>query len=249
MATFKQIFQYQIVQNSLIMKLLIIIECPIVIHNLLQLYQYAALLSCTIMATYQLFHCGLNELNRKFYKIILDNKKRRKQKSINQNELRQLQFIYRQHNRLSYYELLTNKQTWSHSLYYFTIISLPINITFICELIFEDLSIQIQLLFISIIIIHMLTGLLPFLTLANVSNDFHRIRNYILPMQPLLKCGQHLRMKIKYDCLYERLMFGKKIAYTIGHLAEITFTGLVEAFLHYFVAFFLIIGFYMKEQK
>ena len=200
------------------------------------------LLSGTVSAPYHVFLISLRNLHRKFAKIS-------KAKQIGPLQLKQLQFIYRQHNILCYYEIFTDKDAWSQALYYYALVSIPINVSFVCILIVENLPIQTQLLFVSVTLIHALTGMIPFLTLAHVSKLCHAIRKHIPVMQLQLNQSKHIRMKIKFDDLYERLMFGKKIAFTFGYLGDLTFRGLFEAFMGYIAAFFLTIGFYKKLDQ
>nr|XP_046919562.1 LOW QUALITY PROTEIN: uncharacterized protein LOC124499666 [Dermatophagoides farinae] len=242
-----QLFSYELVQNSLVMKIGLIIETTIFIYNAFLLIQSAMLLACSIMSTYQAFQSGLSYLNQMFVSI-LDKSRHHNGKPINRKDVLNLGFIYRQHNILSYYILHDDKNTWSQSLYYYALISIPINITLLCELIVEDIPAQTEFVFIVIAVIHAITGVIPFMALAHVSRSFHKIRDHILPMQLQLK-RNYLRTKLKYDDLYERLMHGKKIAFTFGYLGNLTYRGLFEAFLGYIAAFFLMMGFYMKEHS
>ena len=161
----------------------------------------------------------------------------------------QIQFIFRQHNRLAYYLLSTNQDLWSEIFYSLSLVSIPINIIFMLELIFEDLPQQTRWLFIFLTIIHASPLLICYLSLAKVSFDFHRIKDHIPSMQLQLKYNQHLRIKLKYDNLYERLMFGRKICYTFGYLGNLTFRGLFEGCLVYIMAFFLVIRFYTESKN
>ncbi|KAH7645314.1 hypothetical protein HUG17_0852 [Dermatophagoides farinae] len=242
-----QLFSYELVKNSLWMKITLMIETTIFIYNAFLLIQSAMLLACTIMSTYQAFHSGLSYLNQMFVSI-LDKSRHHNGKQITRKDVLNLGLIYRQHNKLSYYVLHDDKNTWSQSLYYYALISIPINITLLCELIVEDIPAQTEFVFIVIAVVHAITGVIPFMALAHVSSAFHKIRDHILPMQLKLK-RNYLRTKLKYDDLYERLMHGKKIAFTFGYLGNLTFRGLFEAFLSYIAAFFLIMGFYMKEHS
>ncbi|KAH7645332.1 hypothetical protein HUG17_0870 [Dermatophagoides farinae] len=235
-----------IVRNSLIMKFCLFIELILFLVNVLQMFQCAMLLSCSVSAPYQVFHNTLKHLNQKFYAI---SENSRNGKPIGANELMELRFIYRQHNILCYYEIFTDKDAWSQALYYYALVSIPINVTLMCILIVEDLPLQARFLFLAVTAVHGLTGLIPFMTLADVSSACHKIKDYIPAMQIQLNCLIHLRMKLKYDDLYERLMFGKKIAFTFGYLGDLTYRGLFEAFLGYIAAFFLIMGFYMREHS
>ncbi|OTF78950.1 hypothetical protein BLA29_012963, partial [Euroglyphus maynei] len=165
------------------------------------------LLSFTIISTYLAFHNQLSVLNRNF--VILLNDFRRGH-PIGVKEMMKLKFIYRQHNILSYNLIFPDKDAWSQALYYYALISIPINVCFMCIIIVEDLPPQTRLLFISVTVIHAFTGLIPFLNTANVSSDFHKIKEHILPMQLQLKRNQHLLIKLKYDDLYQRLLYGRK---------------------------------------
>ncbi|XP_075677267.1 uncharacterized protein LOC113795821 [Dermatophagoides pteronyssinus] len=241
------IFQYNMVQNSWILKFTFIIEVLLFIHNTLLLFQCAMLLSFSMLISYQAFHSELSELNRSFLEITENSRKGIKQ--IGTKEFTKLKFIYKRHNILSYYLIYPDKDAWSQALYYYALLSIPINVSLLCILIIEQLTPQIRMMLILVTIVHAFTGLIPFLNTANVSNDFHRIKDYILPLQFQLKRRQHLRIKLKYDDLYGRLLNGKKISFTFGYLGDLTFRGLFEAFLSYIVAFFLILGFYMDERQ
>nr|XP_046914138.1 uncharacterized protein LOC124494896 [Dermatophagoides farinae] len=241
-----QFLQYEFVKNSSIMKFSIMIEVILFIHNSLAINQCAMLLYGTIWATYYVFRNQLAHINQNFMKILRNSRQR---KPINMTVLKELRFIHIEHNTLAYYVLQSDKYTLSRPLYYFALVSIPINVLFMCELIVEDIPAQTQFVFIVMSSVHAITGLIPFITLALVSSAFHKIKDYIPAMQLRLNRSTHIRMKLKYDDLYERLMFGKKIAFTFGYLGDLTYRGLFEAFLGYFAAFFLIMGFYMREHS
>nr|XP_046919572.1 uncharacterized protein LOC124499674 [Dermatophagoides farinae] len=241
-----QISQFDIVQNSFVLKLSLMIELILFIHNTFVMLQCAMLLSGVILATYHAFHNQLANMNQNFMKIL---KNSQNGKPINMTVLKELRFIHIEHNTLSYYVLHGDKTTWSQALYYYALVSIPINVLFMCELIVEDIPAQTEFVFILIALIHVITGLIPFITLAHVSSAFHKIKDYIPAMQLQLNRSTHIRMKLKYDDLYERLMSGKKIAFTFGYLGNLTFRGLFEAFLGYIAAFFLIMGFYIREHS
>nr|XP_046919586.1 uncharacterized protein LOC124499686 [Dermatophagoides farinae] len=241
-----------IVRNSLIMKFYLFIESIIFLVDALLLFQCIMLLFCSVSAPFQVFHNTLKHLNQKFYAI---SENSRIGKPIGANELKELQFIYRQHNILCYYEIFTDKDVWSQALYYYALVSIPINVTFMCELILEDLPKKTRFLFLGLTALHVVQlnlyerGFIPFIALAHVTSAFHKIKDYIPAVQVQLNRLTHLRMKLKYDDLYERLTHGKKIAYTFGYLGDLTYRGLFEAFLGYIAAFFLIIRFYMNGNQ
>nr|XP_027201847.1 uncharacterized protein LOC113795823 [Dermatophagoides pteronyssinus] len=229
---FPQVYSLDLVQNSFIMKITLLIEATLIFHNVFALIQCALLLSYTILAIYQVLHCELAIINKNFLKLL---KKLQNGHRINTKELKQLKFILNQHITLSYYILRPDKTTWSQALYYYALISIPINVTIMCELIVEDLLPETKLLIIMIAIVHGITGSFPFLLAANMSSDFHSIKDYLPAMQLQLKRSTHLRLKLKYDDLYERLITGRKISYTFGTLGNLTFRGLFEAFLGYII--------------
>ena len=221
-------------------------ETIIFIHNTLLLLQCAILLTDSMIATFIIFHNIVKQLNENFIAILKNCLHRN---TISLYEKMKILFICRQHNRLAYYLIFTNEDIWSKTFYYFALVSIPINVSLMSELLVENLPIQTQLLFIFVAIVHAISLLVPFMSLAKVSDDFHKIKNQIPSLQFRLKHYQHLRLKLKYDDLYGRLMHGKKISFTFGYLGDLTFRGLFEAFLSYIVAFFLILGFYMDEQQ
>ncbi|KAH7645312.1 hypothetical protein DERF_013825 [Dermatophagoides farinae] len=240
-----QISQFDIVQNSFVLKLCLMIEVILFTHNTFVMLQCAMLLSGTMLASFNAYYNQLAYMNQNFKKIIKNSKTNQRQI----NMLKELRFINNEHNTLSYYIIYSDKSTWSQALYYYALVSLPINVLFMCELIFEDMPAQTQFVFILISLIHAISGLLPFMTTAHVSSAFHKIKDYIPAMQLQLNRSTHLRMKLKYDDLYERLMSGKKIAFTFGYLGNLTYRGLFEAFLGYIAAFFMIMGFYLREHS
>ncbi|XP_075677400.1 uncharacterized protein LOC113795824 [Dermatophagoides pteronyssinus] len=239
-----QSFQTELMKNSLIMKSGLTIEAILIFNTFSTLGQSAILLSCSIISSYLIYHGNLYDMNHKFINIL--NKSKYHNQQINGKQLR---FYLNEHTRLSYFVLYNDKTTWSDALYYYALLSIPINITLMCELIVEDIIPETKFLFIIIIVLHSVTGSFPFLLLANMSNDFHSINKHLPEMQLQLKRSTHLRLKLKYDDLYERLIWGKKIVHTFGTLGNLTFRGLFEAFLGYFVAFFLILKVYMNEQS
>ncbi|KAH9417095.1 hypothetical protein DERP_013211 [Dermatophagoides pteronyssinus] len=213
------------------------------------LLQCMLLLSCTIIAASIIYHFELNEINENFQKI-LNQSHYNNGKPIKIKDLKQLRFILEQHTRLTYYLMESDQNTWSKSLFYYALVGIPINVTFICELLVEDLPTKAIILFILIALSHTIASLIPFMLLALISYDFHKLNKHLPSMQLQLKQSkQHLRLKLKYDDLYGRLIYGKKIAHTFGTFGNLTFRGLFEAFFGYFVAFFLILGFYMDEHQ
>uniref|UniRef100_A0A6P6YI97 Uncharacterized protein LOC113798873 n=1 Tax=Dermatophagoides pteronyssinus TaxID=6956 RepID=A0A6P6YI97_DERPT len=192
------------VRESWLMKLTLTIEISIFIHNTLVLFQCAMLLSFTMLISYQAFHSELSELNRCFLEITENSRQCKKQISI--KEISKLKFIYKRHNILSYYLIYPDKDAWSQALYYYALLSIPINVSLLCVLIIEQLTPQIRMILILITSIQTFTGLIPFLNTANTSKKFHQIKDYILPIQFQMKRRQHLRLKLKYDDLYGRLM-------------------------------------------
>ncbi|XP_027201842.2 uncharacterized protein LOC113795819 [Dermatophagoides pteronyssinus] len=245
----RQFLSLATLQNSLLMKLSFLLEALIFAHDTFVLIHCAMLLTWTMIISFIAFHNELTELNRNFSEISRKSRANSNNNRISLKEISRLKFIYKRHNIMSYYLIYPDQDAWSQALYYYALLSIPINVSLLCILINEQLSPEIQSILLTLTILHALTGLIPFLTVANVSNDFHRIKDYILPMQFQLKQRQHLRLKLKYDDLYGRLMHGKKISFTFGYLGDLTFRGLFEAFLSYIVAFFLILGFYMDEQQ
>ncbi|KAH9417092.1 hypothetical protein DERP_013208 [Dermatophagoides pteronyssinus] len=211
------------------------------------LIQCAILLSCSIISSYLIFNGNLNYMNHKLIKLLENIEYNNHQ--INVKDTKQLKFYLNEHTKLSYFVIYTDKTTWSQALYYYALISIPINITLMCELIVEDLIPETKLLFIAITVMHAVTGSFPFILFADMSNNFHAIKDYLPALQLQLKRSTHLRLKLKYDDLYERLLTGKKIAFTFGTLGELTFRGLFEALLGYIAAFFLILKIYMNEQQ
>ncbi|XP_075677402.1 uncharacterized protein LOC113797018 [Dermatophagoides pteronyssinus] len=242
-----QLFSFKVLQNSWLMKSMLFFETIIFIHNTLLLLQCAILLTDSMISTYIIFHNTVKQLNENFI-AILKNCLHRNTK-ISLYEKMKIQFIHRQHNRLAYYLKFTNEDIWSKTFYHFALVSIPINVSIMSELLVENLPIQTQLLFIFVAIIHAISLLVPFMSLAKVSDDFHQIKNQIPSLQFRLKHNQHLRLKLKYDDLYERLMFGRKICYTFGYLGNLTFRGLFEAFLYYIMAFFLVLRFYFESHN
>nr|XP_027203121.1 uncharacterized protein LOC113797017 [Dermatophagoides pteronyssinus] len=220
-------------------------RCNFIVHIIFVL-QCAILIFCSMIAIYIIFHNTLKNLNENFNTILVNCLRRN---TISLYEKYQIYSIFRQHNRLAYYFLLTDKDVWSQLFFFIALFGIPIKVTIMSELIVEDLPIQAQLLFIFVATIHTSTSFITFMSLAKVSDDFHQIKKQIPSLQFRLKHNQHLRLKLKYDDLYERLMFGRKICYTIGYLGNLTFRGLFEAFLMHIMAFFLIIRFYIESHN
>uniref|UniRef100_A0A6P6Y956 Uncharacterized protein LOC113795816 n=1 Tax=Dermatophagoides pteronyssinus TaxID=6956 RepID=A0A6P6Y956_DERPT len=160
-----------------------------------------------------------------------------------------LKHIYRQHNHLSYYLLFTNQDRWSRALFNMVLVSLPMNATILSEFIIEHMPIQTQFLFIFVACIQGCFGLSPFLAIAIICKDFHHIKQWIPIIQLRLKSKKHsIQIKMKFDDLYGRLMFGRKIAFSCGYFGDITFHRLFEGFLMYILILFLILGFYVQSH-
>uniref|UniRef100_A0A6P6XTW4 Uncharacterized protein LOC113790868 n=1 Tax=Dermatophagoides pteronyssinus TaxID=6956 RepID=A0A6P6XTW4_DERPT len=238
-----QLYSLIVVQNSILLKIALVIESLMMVYTMATLVQCALLLSCSIIGSYLIFNGSIDDLNQKFIDIL--NKSKYHGHQINVKDSKQLRFYLNEHTRLSYYVIYTDKTTWSDALYYYALISIPMNVALMCELIVEDIIPETKFIIIFITAIHAVTGSFPCILFANMSSNFHAIKDYLPAMQLQLKRSTHLRLKLKYDDLYERLLTGKKIAFTFGYLGDLTFRGLFEALLGYIAAFFLILKIYM----
>ncbi|KAH9417038.1 hypothetical protein DERP_013152 [Dermatophagoides pteronyssinus] len=135
------------------------------------------------------------------------------------------------------------------SLFNMALISIPMNATVLSEFIIEKMPMQAQFIFIFVACIQGCFCLSPFLVIAIICKDFHHIEQWITIIQLRLKSKKHsIQIKMKFDDLYGRLMFGRKIAFTCGYLGDITFHRLFEGFLIYVMIFFLILGFYVESH-
>nr|XP_027201841.1 uncharacterized protein LOC113795817 [Dermatophagoides pteronyssinus] len=128
----------------------------------------------------------------------------------NWKKIQTLKFIYQQHNRLSYYLIFTNQNQWSRSLFNMALISIPMNATVLSEFIIEKMPMQAQFIFIFVACIQGCFCLSPFLVIAIICKDFHHIEQWITIIQLRLKSKKHsIQIKMKFDDLYGRLMFGR----------------------------------------
>ncbi|OTF77977.1 hypothetical protein BLA29_007356, partial [Euroglyphus maynei] len=138
----------------------------------------------------------------------------------------QLQFIYSEHNRLCGYIIRTDRAKWSMALCQFVIVGIPMNVCFMCVLIFGHPSASERLLYIFITVIHTFSMILPTASLAHVSYYIKGILPSISRSIPYLS---HLRLKLKFDEHYGQLMHGEQYCFTFGYMGSVTYTTLSKA--------------------
>ena len=204
---------------------IIIIDIATLINGAMNLLQ-SALLTIFAASTSSLIYClCFNDLNRKFNSLFVGQKQ-----YFSHFSLWQLRFICFEHNRLTGYIICTDRLKWSMSLCQFLMVGIPMNVCFMCVLIFGHPSQSEKFLYIFITVLHAFSSILPTASLAHIYNYIKQIRKYITIGIPYLR---HFRLKLKYDDLYGRLMYGKPYCFTFGYIGPVTYTTLSQVCINF----------------
>ncbi|OTF79283.1 hypothetical protein BLA29_001614 [Euroglyphus maynei] len=184
--------------------------------------QSAVLTICTSSTTSLMYCLCFNDLNMKFRSLV---------KNVVPNQyfrFRQLQFIYSEHNRLCGYIIRSDREKWSIALCQCVMIGIPMNVCFVCVLIFGQPSPLERLVYIFITVMHVISTILPSASLANVAYYNNGIRSYIPKSIPHM--GQSIRLKLKFDDLYGQLMNGEQYCFTFGYMGNVTYATLSQVY-------------------
>ncbi|OTF77192.1 hypothetical protein BLA29_006201 [Euroglyphus maynei] len=196
--------------------------------NLLQ----SAMMTIFAASNTALLYClRFHRLNEKFRSLIQQHKQKIRSCSCSNDDqccfsrvrFWQLQFIYSEHYRLCGYLIRTDREKWSTALCQFLMVGIPMNVCFMCVLIFGHPGQNERLLYIFVTVIHVFSSILPTATLAHVSYYIDRIHPYIPKCIPYVS---HLRLKLKFDDFYGQLMQGEHCCFTFGYFGGVTYTTL-----------------------
>ena len=185
--------------------------------NLLQ----SGLLTIFAASTSSLIYClCFHNLNQKFRSLIQNMESKR---HFSPMSFWQLQFIFFEHNRLCGYIIRTDREKWSMALCQLLMVGIPMNVCFVCVLIFGHPSQSERLIYLFITAVHTFSSIIPTASLAHINSYIEHIRTYISTVIPSLR---HLRLKLKYENLYASLMYGERYCFTFGYFGSVTYTTL-----------------------
>ncbi|KAH9522579.1 hypothetical protein DERF_006143 [Dermatophagoides farinae] len=91
----------------------------------------------------------------------------------------QLQFICTEHNRLCGYIIRTDREKWSMALCQLLMVGIPMNVCFVCVLIFGHPSQHERLIYWFITALHAFSSIIPTASLAHINSYIEHIRTYI----------------------------------------------------------------------
>ncbi|KAH7639011.1 hypothetical protein HUG17_3044 [Dermatophagoides farinae] len=221
--------------------LIVIIDLSASFNESMNLLQ-SGLLTIFAATTSSLIYClCFHNLNQKFRSLIQNMESKR---HFSPMSFWQLQFIFFEHNRLCGYIIRTDREKWSMALCQLLMVGIPMNVCFVCVLIFGHPSQSERLIYLFITAVHTFSSIIPTASLAHINCYIEHIRTYISTGIPSLR---HLRLKMKYENLYASLMYGERYCFTFGYFGSVTYTTLSKAIIAYISIFILIANFYLKH--
>ena len=200
--------------------IIIIIDLSAVFNGAINLLQ-CGLLTIFAASTSSLIYClCFRSLNKKLRSLIQNKSPNQYFSPMN---FWQLQFICTEHNRLCGYIIRTDREKWSMALCQLLMVGIPMNVCFVCVLIFGHPSQSERLIYWFITALHAFSSIIPTASLAHINCYIEHIRTYISTGIPSLR---HLRLKLKYENLYASLMYGERYCFTFGYFGSVTYITL-----------------------
>ncbi len=155
--------------------------------------------------------------NQKIYRLIFDNQMTGYQISST------IKSFITKHNRICE-QLISYNKFWSKLYFVFIMTIIPANLCLLQEFLFEDLKLYIKILVgFSIIVQFIFIFIFQFL-LASLSNKIHRFGQKLSQLQWRINGWPfRARTKIKLLICFERLSSNRRIGFSVGSLAVMTF--------------------------
>ena len=155
-------------------------------------------------------------------------------------------FQLHEHNRVIYLVTCGVRELFGWVMFVFFLVHIPVNISLIRQNIFIQNSKVIELLVLWLIVfLQIFVAGVLFCPLAYSCKVFHSPKKFIPSFQlltttaPTIMDG-NIQMnngwifyKMKYDDLYQRLLYGPKFAISIGPVKEITYFSSLEVFKYF----------------
>lgn len=147
------------------------------------------------------------------------------------------------HDRLFYYTRLTRildivlhehthilaitsfafKTVWEKAIFINLIIIVPLNALALSTLWFVKLSKRETIIMCLLISVSFSMIIFPMLKMAKQNKTLHKIGNYLPVIVPEINSRWQLLLKLKYEQLYHRLMFGPKYGPSIFTIGAVTY--------------------------
>lgn len=201
-------------------------EVQFALYGLLQMIQSAIFfVNCTLLGTI-VYGGHVMDVNREVKSLV--------NKSIIDSKLMLSKvhpLLYRQlneHNRVCYLVIRGCTELFGNVLLCFLLIHLPTNVYLLQQNVFSAPPIASLIILWLIIFFQALAAFVVFAPLAWASKIFHSPKKFLPKLQVLMNGKWWLLYKLKYDDLLNRLLYGPKMALTIGTLQPITFYTALE---------------------
>jgi len=139
------------------------------------------------------------------------------------NSIEKIKLALIEHNGIC--EEISDMNKITNKLYFtFVFVMIPINLLLLHQYLFEDLKFYIKICALFIIIVESIAIFLFQFYIASISSSMHKSRQNLLKLQWEINGWPfRTRTKIKLLTCFERLSSDRKIGFSIGSLAVMTF--------------------------
>lgn len=132
-----------------------------------------------------------------------------------------------EHHRISFGLMQSSDKIFSQLIVIFLVAVIPINVYLLRLVLLKNIQVFEYFAYLLIAILQLGLGGIFLLALAIITSTIHQPSKYIVPLQSMLGANS-IRYKLKFDNLLYRLVWGRKIAATVGPIKEITFRVILE---------------------
>lgn len=231
--------------DNVVCKIVKILDLILIIHNVFVIVQ-CGLIFVIMALCYGIFlKSHSNRLNYQLQHIASHCRKRNCQtisdekytlKPLLKQTIMFLEWIYHQHSYACYDLLYCYQEIWSNALFGYLLISIPFNVIAVITLSTEQLTLVEMIIQYMIIMIHALMTILSLFQFSNETKLINQPKFYLVPIIQsivfidrttiLLRSNYNhsitLRLKLKYDDLFNRLTNGRKYGPNVSTMGAIT---------------------------
>ncbi|KAH9399328.1 hypothetical protein TYRP_018242 [Tyrophagus putrescentiae] len=147
--------------------------------------------------------------------------------------------------------MVGNRALWGPSMAAFVCTTPPLNIYALSLIVVTDASAMTAFEIVSLNItlpLQLVAFVVTMGLLSVTSKKVHSVQESIVALQPCLMGNRWLGLKLKLDCLKERLSTGPKVAITIGPAREVTAETLFEPLGLYFAYLFFVFSQQLEKK-
>ncbi|OTF79507.1 hypothetical protein BLA29_010897, partial [Euroglyphus maynei] len=184
----------------------------------------------------------MKRLNDQFHQIALSCRKRIGQLIFSEKPLKPLlnrtihifDWLYQQHGYACIERIFTYQELWSNALFGYLILSIPFNVAAVSGLMVKKLTWEDKIIQYLIIVIHTGMTIVSLLQLSQQTVSYHRAKLYLVPIIQSIQIisrppnnsdcilTKTLRLKLKYDDLFNRLTNGRNYGPYVSTIGVIT---------------------------